>query len=64
MALGPHAVFIVTSYAVTMIVIASLIGWLIVDGRRQRSALAELEARGVRRRSSVSSAHSAPETSS
>ena len=31
---------------------AGLIGWLIADGRRQRAALADLEARGVRRRSS------------
>lgn len=52
MDLGPHAHFIWISYAATAIVVAGLIGWLIADGRRQRTALADLEARGVRRRSS------------
>lgn len=54
MNLGTHAAFILISYSATALVIAALIGWLIVDGRRQRAALADLEARGVRRRSSAS----------
>ncbi|MBK5959951.1 heme exporter protein CcmD [Rhodoplanes elegans] len=49
--LGPHAVFIVASYAVTTIVVAALVLWVWVDGRRQARLLADLEARGVRRRS-------------
>lgn len=51
--LGQHAAFIVISYVATAVVIAGLIGWLLADGRRQRKALADLEARGVRRRSSA-----------
>ena len=51
MALGPHAVFIVASYAVTFGVIAALIAWVFYDYRRQRRLLAELERRGVTRRS-------------
>ena len=52
MGLGQHAAFIVISYAATALVVGALIAWLVADGRRQRAALAELEARGVRRRSS------------
>ncbi len=53
MDLGPHATFIWISYAATALVISCLIVWLMADSRRQRSALAELESRGVRRRSSA-----------
>ena len=51
MDLGPHAAFIIASYAVGAIVMAGLIAWLILDGRRHQRALDALEARGVRRRS-------------
>ena len=51
MNLGPYAGFIWASYACTGLVIGGLIGWLIVDGNRQARALADLEARGVKRRS-------------
>ncbi len=50
--LGPHAAFIWASYAVVVIVLAGLIAWLIGEGRRQQRALDDLEARGVKRRSS------------
>ena len=49
MNLGPHAAFIWASYGVAALVLAALIGWLILDGRRYRARLAALEARGVRR---------------
>ena len=52
MDLGPHAAFIWASYAVVAVVLTVLIGWLVFDGRRQQRLLDELEARGVRRRSS------------
>ena len=52
MDLGPQAIFIWASYAVFVAVLAALIGWLVLDGKRQASALAELEARGVKRRPS------------
>jgi heme exporter protein D len=47
-----HMPFIVGSYAAAAIVIGVLIGWVMLDFRAQRRALAELEARGVTRRSS------------
>ena len=52
MDLGPHAVFIWASYGAVTLVIGGLILWLLADGRRQDAALKDLEARGVRRRSS------------
>lgn len=51
MTLGPYAGFIVASYAVTAGVVAVVVGWLWIDGRRQARALAALESRGIRRRS-------------
>jgi heme exporter protein D len=49
MDLGPHAVFIWTSYAIVIVVLAALVAWLIHDGRRQQRRLLQLEARGLRR---------------
>jgi heme exporter protein D len=47
-----HMPFIVGSYTAAAVVIAALIGWVALDFRAQRRALAELETRGVTRRSS------------
>nr|WP_321442853.1 heme exporter protein CcmD [uncultured Cohaesibacter sp.] len=58
---GNYAGFIIASYGVTLATIALLILWVIIDGRTQAKALAELEARGIKRRSarraSPSSSH-------
>ena len=51
MDLGPHAVFILASYGAVIVVLIALIGWLVLDGRRQRRLLADFEARGIKRRS-------------
>lgn len=51
MDLGPHAAFIWASYAAVALVLIGLIAWLLLDGRRQRRLLEDLESRGVRRRS-------------
>jgi heme exporter protein D len=51
MELGPHAAFIFAAYAAAGIVVALLVLWVFVDHRKQRSALAALEAQGVTRRS-------------
>lgn len=52
MSLGPHAVFIWGAYGAVALGLVSLLGWLIVDGRKLRAALDDLDARGVRRRTS------------
>jgi heme exporter protein D len=51
MDLGPHAAFIVIAYGFATLVVATMIAWIVVDYRRQTRSLAELEARGVTRRS-------------
>lgn len=52
MDLGPHTIFIVAAYGFVAVVLGGLIGWLWLDGRSLARQLAELEARGIRRRSS------------
>jgi heme exporter protein D len=47
-----HTFYITLSYAVTALVALCLIGWVWLDGRARRRELAELEASGIRRRSS------------
>jgi heme exporter protein D len=49
--LGPYTGFIAASYGVVFLTIFILILWIILDGRAQSKALAELEARGISRRS-------------
>jgi heme exporter protein D len=51
MDLGPHADFIVGAYAFATLIVAGMIGWIVVDHRRQTRRLADLEARGLTRRS-------------
>jgi heme exporter protein D len=51
MDLGPHAGFIISAYVVTALVVALLVAWVAVDHRSQKRALADLERRGVTRRS-------------
>ena len=53
MSLGPHAAFIWLSYLTVTAGIAGLLAWLFLDGRRHERRLADLEARGVRRRSAA-----------
>ncbi|MEZ5828480.1 MAG: heme exporter protein CcmD [Hyphomicrobiales bacterium] len=49
--LGPHATFIIAAYAVTFVAIGALTLAILEDDRKQRRVLAELERRGIRRRS-------------
>ncbi|PLX36627.1 MAG: heme exporter protein CcmD [Hyphomicrobiales bacterium] len=49
--LGRHAGFIIASYGIALAVVIALIVWIRVDYGIQRRLLAELEARGMRRRS-------------
>jgi heme exporter protein D len=51
MSLGPYAPFIVASYGLVAAVVATLIGWIAIDYRRQKQCLRELDAAGLVRRS-------------
>jgi heme exporter protein D len=46
-----HLPFIVGSYVAAFVIVAALIGWVMIDYRTQRRSLAELEMRGLTRRS-------------
>ena len=49
--LGPHAIYIIAAYGVTFVALAALAFAIVEDDRKQRRTLAELEARGIKRRS-------------
>ena len=51
MNLGPHASFIIAAYAAAIVIIGALIAWVLLDYRAQLRKLAEMEARGITRRS-------------
>jgi heme exporter protein D len=51
MSLGPYASFIVASYLVVLVTVMTLIAWIVIDYRRQKRRLSELEASGIVRRS-------------
>jgi heme exporter protein D len=48
---GPHTDFIVASYAAAFVVMLLVVGWVWIDHRRQTRILADLERRGITRRS-------------
>lgn len=51
--MASHAAFILVAYAAAATVLAALAGWTMLDYRAQRRALADLESRGVSRRSAA-----------
>jgi heme exporter protein D len=54
-----YAFYVFTSYGVAAFVMLCLIGWVWLDGRARRGELAELEASGIRRRSTQAKAEPA-----
>ena len=46
-----HDLYVAAAYGITVIVLAGLVGWIVLDQRARRRELAELEAAGIRRRS-------------
>jgi heme exporter protein D len=51
MNLGPNAAFIVSAYTAAILIVAALVAWIVLDSRRQKRILSDLEARGITRRS-------------
>jgi heme exporter protein D len=49
--LGPHAAFILAAYGVTFVAVATLASFIVADDRKQRRLIAELERKGIKRRS-------------
>jgi heme exporter protein D len=54
MDLGPHATFIIASYASAIVILTILIGWIVAENRVLKRTLGDLESRGIRRRSDES----------
>jgi heme exporter protein D len=48
-----HIGFVMSAYAAGLIVVGVLIAWVTVDYRAQRRRLADLEMRGITRRSAA-----------
>ena len=59
MDLGPNASFIFAAYAMAVVVVLGLIAWVLADYDAQRRKLADLEARGVKRRSDATAPEAA-----
>jgi len=56
-----HMFFVAASYGITGLTLVVMIAWVLIDQRARLGELAELEARGVRRRSdTVSGRNDAP----
>jgi heme exporter protein D len=51
MDLGPHAGFIIIAYLTAIAVVGVLIAWVVGDYFAQKRALADLDRRGITRRS-------------
>ncbi len=49
-----HNFYIAVSYGIAALIVAVMLGWIWLDGRARQRELAELEASGIRRRSSNS----------
>ena len=49
--MSAHALYVTAAYAVSALVLAGLIGWIVMDRRGRQREIAELEASGARRRS-------------
>jgi heme exporter protein D len=53
---GPHAVFILAAYVATFLAVAALAFFIVEDDRKQRRLLADMEKKGIKRRSAQSKA--------
>jgi heme exporter protein D len=51
---GSHIAFVVSAYAIAALVVVVLMAWIWLDYRRQRRLIADLETRGIMRRSARS----------
>lgn len=49
----PHAGFILAAYGLSAATIAGLVAWIVVDHGKQTAILADLQKRGVTRRSAA-----------
>lgn len=48
-----HALFVAAAYGISAVAIVALLAWMLIDQRLRRREIAELERRGIRRRSAA-----------
>jgi heme exporter protein D len=48
-----HPYFVAAAYGISAVVLAGMIAWILLDYRRRRRDIADLEESGIRRRSST-----------
>ena len=48
-----HAAYVIAAYGISALAIAGLAAWILLDQRARRRELADLERRGIRRRSAA-----------
>jgi len=53
-----HLAYVTAAYALSGLALAGLLGWILLDQSARKRELADLERRGVRRRSESGSAQS------
>ncbi|MEO3389422.1 heme exporter protein CcmD [Mesorhizobium sp. CAU 1741] len=56
--MSAHALYVASAYGVSVLVLASLAAWIMLDQRGRKRELAKLDAAGMRRRSERSDASS------
>lgn len=49
--MSTHDLYVTVAYGVSALALAGLVAWVMLDLRSRRREMAELEARGIRRRS-------------
>lgn len=49
--MSAHGLYVMAAYGLSALALLITIGWIVIDHRGRRRDLAELEARGIRRRS-------------
>jgi len=49
--LGPHAIFIISSYIGAFFVTFAMIAWVWMNSKKQQARLADLQSKGIYRRS-------------
>lgn len=54
--MSAHDLYVTAAYAISAVGVLGLIGWILFEQRLRRRQMAELEEKGIRRRSDASAA--------
>lgn len=45
-----HTLYVLAAYGISLVTLGAIMGWILLDQQARKRELAELEARGIRRR--------------